>query len=259
MHNFPETPLELSRLLARRLGTAATTLGFAAGGISYQSDTRRAELATLERAVAGARHFETPAMQMAASINAPKEHGALKRLLDRTRFVGIRVFSPDRVLIYETWTDVPAALINTVRSRQHAWPGRGQSHQNWIEVTGVRLIQVVLPLFGTDATLVGYLEGISRLDEQTLQKQGEQVRNGALTAVVSVLLTAFLLYPLLLAMLRRSAGLSRRLLDSNLSLMRSIGNAIAKRDSDTDAHNCRVTIYALDLAEAMGLPKLNIS
>ena len=120
MHNFPETPLELSRLLARRLGTAATTLGFAAGGISYQSDTRRAELATLERAVAGARHFETPAMQMAASINAPKEHGALKRLLDRTRFVGIRVFSPDRVLIYETWTDVPAALINTVRSRQHA-------------------------------------------------------------------------------------------------------------------------------------------
>ena len=74
------------------------------------------------------------------------------------------------------------------RSRQHAWPGRGQSHQNWIEVTGVRLIQVVLPLFGTDATLVGYLEGISRLDEQTLQKQGEQVRNGCLlyTSVVAI-------------------------------------------------------------------------
>jgi HD-GYP domain-containing protein (c-di-GMP phosphodiesterase class II) len=76
---------------------------------------------------------------------------------------------------------------------------------------------------------------------------------------MSVLITAILLYPLLLAMLQRSAGLSRRLLDSNLSLMRSLGNAIAKRDSDTDAHNYRVTLYAVALAEAMELPRREIA
>lgn len=63
--------------------------------------------------------------------------------------------------------------------------------------------------------------------------QREQVRAAALTATLSVLLTALLLYPLLLAMLKQSTGLSRRLLDSNLSLMHSLGNAVAKRDSDT--------------------------
>lgn len=106
---------------------------------------------------------------------------------------------------------------------------------------------------------MGYLEGVSRLDEQTLQAQREQVRNGALTAVVSVLVTAILLYPLMLAMLRRSSELSRRLMDSNLALLRSLGNAVAKRDSDTDAHNYRVTFYAVALAEAMGVPRQDIS
>jgi hypothetical protein len=33
----------------------------------------------------------------------------------------------------------------------------------------------------------------------------------------------------------------------------ALGSAIAERDSDTDAHNCRVTIYSVRLAEAQGV------
>ncbi len=258
---LPESPLQLRWMLARRLGAAAIAIGFAAGGASYMLETRRAEQAALERATEGARLFESSAMQMAIDTKGPDKHGALDRLLDRTRFVGIRVFAPDKALIYEDWEDVPPILMDTIRSRQHQhdWPGRGQNHRNWIDVAGERMIQVVLPLFTKDGKLAGYLEGISRLDEQTLRAQGEQVRSGALTAGVSVLATAFFLYPLLLAMLGRSGGLSSRLLESNLSLMCSLGNAIAKRDSDTDAHNYRVTFYAVALAEAMGVPKQDIS
>jgi HD-GYP domain-containing protein (c-di-GMP phosphodiesterase class II) len=151
--------------------------------------------------------------------------------------------------------------MTAVRSgeHQHDWPGLGQSHRNWIDAAGERLIQVVLPLFEKDGKLAGYLECIDRFDEETLRAQREQVRNGALTASLSVLVTAFLLYPLLLAMLRQSADRSRRLLDANLSLLRSLGNAIAKRDSDTDAHNYRVTFYAVALAEALNVPKRDIS
>ena len=43
------------------------------------------------------------------------------------------------------------------------------------------------------------------------------------------------------------------LLDSNLETLEVLGSAIAKRDADTDAHNYRVTIYAVRLAEAVGL------
>ncbi len=188
-----DSPRQLRWLLARRLSVAAITIGFAAGGASYLFETRRAELAALQRVADSARHFESPAMQMAINAKAPEEHAVLSRLLDRTRFFGIRVFSADRTLIYETWEDVPTALIDAARSRQHDWPERGQSHQNHVEVAGERLIRVVLPLVGEDATLVGYLEGVSHLDEQSLQAQREQIRNGALTATLSVLTTAFLL------------------------------------------------------------------
>lgn len=256
---LPRTPRQLRWMLARKLGTAAVGIGLLVGGASYLLEIHGAEKAALERAEDGARHFVSPAMQIANNAKASEEHAALNRLLDRSRLIGIRVFDTKKALIYETWADIPASLIEGARSRQHDWPGPDQSHRNWIDVSGERMIQVVLPLSGNDRMSAGYLEGVSRLDEQTLREQREKVRRGALTAVMSVLITAFVQYPLLLAMLERSAGLSRRLLESNLSLMRSLGNAVAKRDSDTDAHNYRVTLYAVAVAEAMGLSKLETS
>lgn len=258
MPHLPETASELKYLLARRLGLAAIVIGFIAGGVSYRIETNRAEQAAWENALEGVRHFESDAMRV-TSIQVPEKHEALRHLLDRKRFIGIRVFNSDRVLVYETWEDIPLPLIQASQSVQHVWPARGRSHQSWVKAPGERLIQVVLPLFEANGRLSGYLEGISRLDEKTLREQQVQIRNGTLTAVVVVLITAFLLYPLLLAMLRRSSDLAHRLLDANLSLMRSLGDAIAKRDSDTDAHNYRVTYYAVALAEAMGLPKKEIS
>ena len=48
------------------------------------------------------------------------------------------------------------------------------------------------------------------------------------------------------------------LLNSNLETIEVLGSAIAKRDSDTDAHNYRVTVYAVRLAEAVGLEQKKI-
>jgi len=47
--------------------------------------------------------------------------------------------------------------------------------------------------------------------------------------------------------------LTYSLLDSNLETLQVLGSAIAKRDSDTDAHNYRVTIISVRLAERIGL------
>lgn len=256
---LPKNPRQLRWTLARQMGSAAILLGIVAGGMSYVIETRQAEQLAVEHALEGARHFESPAMQLAINAGSAADHEPLNYLLDRSRFVGVRVFGPNRSLIYESWADIPVALVTSTKSRQHDWPERGQSHTSWIEVEDEQLILVTLPMVGINQKLVGYLQGVSRLDKQTRKAQQTQIRNGALTASTSVLVTALLLYPLLLAMLLRSAGLSRRLLDSNLSLMHALGNAVAKRDSDTDAHNYRVTLYAVALAEAMELPKNEIS
>ena len=258
-NGLPKTPQQLRRMLARKLAAAALLIGAAAGGGAYFLETRRIEHAALERAFEGVRHFEQPEMQIAMLANTPESHIELRRLLDRNQFVGVRVFNQSKALAYEIWADIPAVLVDAARSRQHDWPEAKQSQETWTRVGKEQLIQVVLPLSGANGALTGYVEGVSRLDEATLSAQRIQIWDGVITAIAAVLGTSLLLYPLLLALLRQTAAQSRRLLDANLSLLHSLGNAAAKRDSDTDAHNYRVTIYAVALAEALALPHQEIS
>ena len=77
-------------------------------------------------------------------------------------------------------------------------------------------------------------------------------------AVGIVLVTTILLYPTILFLMGRVTRLSLKLLDSHLEMLKVLGSAIAKRDSDTDAHNYRVTIISVRLAERLGLDRKTI-
>lgn len=46
-----------------------------------------------------------------------------------------------------------------------------------------------------------------------------------------------------------------RLLEANIEMLEVLGSAIAKRDSDTNVHNYRVTLMAVGMGEAYGLPR----
>lgn len=255
---LPAGPEELRRYLAWRLGVAGLVIGLAGGAASYWLETYRFETLAWEHAASGARHFATPAMQ--ALLDAGGEHHAeLTALLDRSRFAGLRVFRPDRTIAFEAWAMVPPALVEASRRSPLEWPAAGQSGRLRFDVGGERLILVRLPLPAGDGSVAGYLDGMTRVDAEALAFQKGHARTAALISVTSVGLATLLLYPLMLALLRKSTDLSRSLLDSNLSLLRSLGNAVAKRDSDTDAHNYRVTLYAVGLAEHMALPRNDIA
>ena len=74
-----------------------------------------------------------------------------------------------------------------------------------------------------------------------------------LLVVGVVLATTLFLVPVMVAVGRRLMSLSRQLVSANIETLVVLGNAIATRDSDTGAHNYRVTIFAIRLAEAVGL------
>jgi HD-GYP domain-containing protein (c-di-GMP phosphodiesterase class II) len=73
-------------------------------------------------------------------------------------------------------------------------------------------------------------------------------------AILIVLATSGLLYPVILHLVRKLTVFSRDLLDANLEALSLLASTIAKRDSDTDVHNFRVTLYSVRLAEALQLP-----
>ncbi len=256
---LPENSSQLRWMLGIRLGLAATVVALLAGGVAYSVETYRAEQAALEQATRSAQHFATPAMQMIVSAGRLDGHDELERLLDKSRFVGLQVFDRDGSSVYENWGNSTVSLIDVLRAQTLTRPGGDRIHRTWIEVGSEHLIHVVVPISAGDDRLVGYVGTVSRLDAESVQAQRNQVRTGVLTAIGAVVATALVLYPLMLAMLRRSTDLSRSLLDSNLSLIRSLGNAVAKKDSGTDAHNYRVTLYAIGLAEALKVSAEDIS
>lgn len=251
---LPRTSSALRKTLALRMGALALLVGLTTGGLFYVLETRRIEQGVLEWSVEGVRHFESGAKGLLAKGDDADKHRELKRLVDGVRIAGIRVFDAEQGIVFENWAETTSATIRgAVQSHRHEWPASDARHWSWSELSGEQLVQVVVPLRSQGKGLIGYLEVTSRLDPRAVQARREQIRNGALSAFGAVLLTALIFYPLLLAFLKQSTRLGQNLLDSNLSLLRSLGNAVAKRDSDTDAHNYRVTLYAVALAEAMAL------
>lgn len=63
------------------------------------------------------------------------------------------------------------------------------------------------------------------------------------------------IYPTILLLHKGLLDKTKKLSLSNISLLETLGSAIAKRDSDTNSHNYRVTLYSIMLAEALQLPK----
>jgi len=248
---LPQTHRQLRSMLARRLTIGALLVGGLAGGLAYWIESFRVEQRTLEQAIAGVRHFEAPAMQVAIS-GKQGDHPAISRLLN-DEFIGIRVFAPNGENLFEAWGTLPEALKEAVRVQSHPWPLPKNSHSKHIAVSGEELVQVILPITTNDGRLAGYVEGVSLVSRSAMQERKHLTREAALIASISVFMAALLLYPLMSGLLSRTVALSSRLLEANLSLLRSLGNAIAKRDADTDAHNYRVTCYAVALAEAVGV------
>jgi HD-GYP domain-containing protein (c-di-GMP phosphodiesterase class II) len=101
--------------------------------------------------------------------------------------------------------------------------------------------------------ITGYFEGVRIIP----QWQQEQMFANSLIAVLMVCLASVLcgdaVYPVVVYLSADNERKAREVLDSHISMMEALGRAIAKRDSDTGAHNYRVAWIAARIAEQMGL------
>ncbi|KAF0224644.1 MAG: response [Rhodospirillaceae bacterium] len=99
----------------------------------------------------------------------------------------------------------------------------------------------------------GRFAGLYRVDESLDQSLTRQVTWSVAGIILAVVLSTGILVPVLLALEGKVIRHARDAVDANIDALVTLGNAIAQRDSDTDAHNYRVTLYAIRLAEHVGL------
>jgi len=120
------------------------------------------------------------------------------------------------------------------------------------------VVHMVTSLANFEGMDVAWFEGVYALSQASMDAFHARLIRTALIAFAIVLLTLASVYPLVMSLTARLSRLSQNLMEANMETLQVLGSAIAKRDSDTNAHNYRVTIIAVRLAEAIGLGKREI-
>lgn len=119
------------------------------------------------------------------------------------------------------------------------------------------ILRVFVPLRdsggGQGQAITGYFEGVRVVPAW----QKAQIFSNSLSVALMVGLASLLcgaaLYPVVVYLSADNERKSREVLNSHISMMEALGRAIAKRDSDTGAHNFRVAWIASLIGERMGL------
>jgi len=129
---------------------------------------------------------------------------------------------------------------------------KGILHET-MRLQGKVLVRTAAILTNNNGNAVAHIEGMYAVSPAVVSAIRSRIIKGILIGIAVVIATVLLMYPIILNLLSRVSKLTINLLDSNLETLQVLGSAIAKRDSDTDAHNYRVTIFSVRLAEAAGL------
>ena len=124
------------------------------------------------------------------------------------------------------------------------------TNDTWVLRIFVPLRHAPLP---ANAGVTGYFEGVRVVPAW----QREQIFMSSFSVALMVCLASVLcglaLYPVVVHLSADNEHKAREVLDSHISMMETLGRAIAKRDSDTGAHNYRVAWISARIAEQMGV------
>lgn len=156
-------------------------------------------------------------------------------------------------------SDLEAETIGFALERElpGSWRRDGRQHSAILHHGPLELVWLSLPI-KVDNQLKGYLNGLYRIPNERLHALREETREILMVVLLTVIATTLLLYPFIRSLHANLQTSANHLLHSNIELMEVLGSAVAQRDSDTSAHNYRVTFYALMLAEHLGLPARQI-
>lgn len=168
-------------------------------------------------------------------------------------FVIAEVYDLNRRTVADAVAADSGEVEDAIDLSVHHFPAPGKTWSDKHLIKGQFYLQMVIPLLGASGKQVGWFEGVYLIPRDTMLQVATAALRAALLVVVAVLATTALFYPLMSSLNARLMARSRDLLRANLGTLEALGSAIAKRDSDTNAHNYRVTLYSVRLAEAVGL------
>lgn len=241
----------IHRIVAIRLLIACAVLSVVLGGAVLYLQLREADTLVHRLAVAEARTFIEHMEYTNPAHRKILRHRA-EEFLFTSGFINVKIYDAAEAKLVDVVKPGMAARAAGFPEQVHNLARGSESHHHTFWSGGRPLVQLLLPL-DQGRTRVGYFEGLYEVDTATAKSITSDLAKVLALALTVVVITTIALYPVIVSLNAGLARLSSALMHSNLELMEVLGSAVAARDSGTYVHNYRVTIYAVRLAEALGL------
>ncbi|WKZ18106.1 MAG: HD-GYP domain-containing protein [Candidatus Jettenia sp. CY-1] len=172
------------------------------------------------------------------------------------RFVDVQFYDKTSAVIAESSApsgERATEVRSFMASQPFVFPQAGQIQTKTVHIGRKPFFFLVISVTDRQGAVVAYGRGLFAISLEMRAKIRRTIIRNMIIVVAIVFLVTALLCPVILHLMRRLADYSTSLIDANLETISVLGNAIAKRDSDTDAHNYRVTLYAARIGETVGL------
>jgi len=173
-------------------------------------------------------------------------------------FVVIKLYDPGRNKVLDVSDPDYGHVEDVVNESPHALLLTDKVDYRKLYIDGLPYIQVFAPIDLASGEVVAYFEGIYRVEPEAMWSINKRLLVMVLQVVVVIFVTAAAMYPVIIVLNRDMIRLSRDLSVANMGILEALGSAVSKRDRGTNSHNYRVTLYAIRLAEAVGLDREGI-
>jgi len=239
----------LHRWLLVRLTLVWVVLSVVIGGLVHYLGNAR-----LDNHIVGMAKSETALYsgEFAAYLSAPSPQA----LALFNRKIGVAI-EKDHLMVVEFYDAASKKILEA------ALPGH-ETPVSFKDRVGTRklvlgtetYLRVFVPMVSTAGIKIGYMEGVYHAPADIISQIKRQTLWSLVLVVLVILATSLALYPLIIRLNKRLLEYSRVLAHTNIGMLKVLGSAIAKRDSDTNLHNYRVTLYSVRLGERLGLSNI---
>lgn len=252
----------IRRDLILRMAVAALVLTMIVGTATYIVERQRIATAIEERTVLGVELLRARVRHLAQSTGEPWQEVVPEALvglaedmpsIELGRFVYVQILDTHgRQLASYSPKQEAASLTQLVTLVSQRGFKANPEHLELRRIPDSPIpgaVAVAIPVGDRQGARVAQINGVFVVSAKTIAEFNRRLAIAVLTVMAIVAVTTLLIYPIIRHLIHRLSDLSIQLLDANLETLQVLGDAIAKRDSDTDAHNYRVTIYSVHLAE----------
>lgn len=244
-------PGPLQKKLMRKLAFLMLVLAAGAAVLTFMSEIDQVQEKIEKRALS----------TMKKRLDILVSSGMDDRILSESGFASLAIYGRDGELFYQKETPSAHAVLqelshhdDTITDRE----GRGES-VTYIKSRSDGHVYILLTL---QTGLPSNISKVLALYDATRHGDvaviyAEIFRSVLLAVALAVALVLFI-YPTLFYLERNLIAKTQELNAANLDLLGVLGAAVALKDTDTNAHNYRVTLYAIAFARALGYDNENI-